>query len=152
MTRPPAADAPGEILIGLLDVGEIEQVAALWQACGLTRPWNDPGADARRALDGPSSTILAARRGGDLVGSVMVGDDGHRGWVYYMSVRPGDQGSGIGRVLMAAAEDWLRQRGVPKLNLMVRGDNLPARGFYEALGYAENDVVVLARFIDGRDA
>jgi ribosomal protein S18 acetylase RimI-like enzyme len=141
-----------DVMIGTLAEGEIAQVAALWHACGLTRPWNDAAADAAMALNGPSSTILAARRGAVLTGSVMVGHDGHRGWIYYMSVRPADQGRGVGRLLMRAAEDWLRARGVPKLNLMVRGDNLRARGFYEALGYAENDVVVLARFIDGRDS
>ena len=139
-----------DVVIDSLHESEIAQAVALWEACGLTRPWNEPRADAALALSGSSSTILAARRDGALAGSTIVGHDGHRGWVYYMSVRPGLQGRGIGTLLMRAAEDWLRQRGIPKLNLMVRGDNAQARRFYETLGYSLNDVVVLARVIDGR--
>jgi ribosomal protein S18 acetylase RimI-like enzyme len=75
----------------------------------------------------------------------MVGHDGHRGWVYYVAVREDARGLGYGTTIMRAAEDWLRQRGVPKVQLMVRGDNAGAAGFYEALGYEPNDVRVLSR-------
>ena len=95
---------------------------ALWHACGLTRPWNDPAADLERALTGPASTVLAAVDGG-LVGTAMVGHDGHRAWVYYLAVDPARQGGGVGRALMAACEWWAGDRGLPKLQLMVRADN-----------------------------
>ncbi len=78
----------------------------------------------------------------------MVGHDGHRGWVYYLAVDPGARGSGYGRAIMTAAETWLRARGVPKLNLMVRGDNEQAVSFYRALGYTADDVSVLSRRLD----
>ena len=61
-------------------------VLALWDACGLTRPWNPPEGDLDRALEGASSAILVAEDNGIVTGSVMVGDDGHRGWVYYLSL------------------------------------------------------------------
>jgi ribosomal protein S18 acetylase RimI-like enzyme len=125
-------------------------VIALWEACGLTRPWNDPRADFTQALAGPSSTILVARGGageGGLSGSVMVGFDGHRGWVYYLAVAPGRRRSGLGRALMAAAEAWLRACGAPKIQLMVRADNEAALGFYEALGLERQQVVTLGRFL-----
>ncbi len=92
--------------------------------------------------------MLGLRDGGALVATVMVGDDGHRGWVYYLAVDPARQRGGLGRLMMAAAEDWLRARGCPKLNLMVRGDNTQARGFYARLGYDLNDVVTLAKRLD----
>jgi ribosomal protein S18 acetylase RimI-like enzyme len=79
----------------------------------------------------------------------MVGHDGHRGWVYYLAVSADARGGGAGRALMAACEAWLAERGVPKLNLMVRGDNAAAQGFYDALGYATDDVVVRSRRLDG---
>lgn len=120
----------------------------LWERCGLTRPWNDPRADLLRALDGPSSTVLAALDGEDLLGTVLVGHDGHRGWVYYLAVQPGRQGAGLGRSLMAAAEEWLAGQAVPKVQLMVRSENAAVLAFYEALGYADQDVVVLGRFLD----
>jgi ribosomal protein S18 acetylase RimI-like enzyme len=119
----------------------------LWQAAGLTRPWNDPAADFDRALSGPASTVLGAFHGAALVGTVMVGHDGHRGWVYYLAVHPGLRGGGLGRLLMGAAEAWLRERDVPKLNLMVRHDNAAALAFYARLGYADSAVTVLAKFL-----
>ncbi|MFN8076587.1 MAG: GNAT family acetyltransferase [Kineosporiaceae bacterium] len=130
--------------------GEEAAVVALWQRCGLTRPWNDPDADLRRALDGPSSAVLVAcSDAGDVVGSVMVGVDGHRAWVYYLGVDPDRREAGLGRVLMAAAEEWAAERGAPKLLLMVRSSNTAVRGFYEALDYAEQDTIVLGRRLDG---
>lgn len=120
---------------------------ALWHEVGLTRPWNDPDADLRRAVEGPTSTVLAAVEHGTLLGTVMVGYDGHRGWVYYLAVDPQRRRAGTGRALMAAAEQWLRDRAVPKLNLMVRGTNRDVVAFYEALGYTDGDVVVLGKFL-----
>jgi ribosomal protein S18 acetylase RimI-like enzyme len=136
--------------IGDLAEDEIEDAVALWEACGLTRPWNDPRADARLALAGPSSTILALRDAGRLVGSVMVGHDGHRGWVYYLAVSRAEQKRGLGAELMRAAEQWIIARGMPKLQLMVRADNAAAVGFYHAIGYQTEAVSVLSRRFDGR--
>ena len=123
-------------------------IIALWEACGLTRPSNPPKADLARALDGPSSTILISRVAGVIVGSIMVGHDGHRGWVYYVAVAPDARRGGIGRALMEAAEVWLRARGAPQIQFMVREGNDDARSFYEALGYPVQPVAVLGRMLD----
>src|SRR4051812_29185399 len=97
---------------------------ALWDATGLTRPWNEPHADLRRALAGPTSTVLCAQDDdGTLLGTAMVGHDGHRGWVYYLAVHPEVRRRGLGGQLMHACEQWLGERGVPKVNLMVRATN-----------------------------
>lgn len=125
-----------------------EAVVALWHAAGLTRPWNDPDADFDLALSNPGSTVLLAHADEALVGSVMVGFDGHRGWVYYLASDPAHRGQGIGRALMQAAEEWLRARGCPKIQLMVRADNLPAKDFYAAIGYEEQSVVTIGRRLD----
>jgi len=124
-----------------------ETVVALWRDCGLTRPWNDPDADFALALDTPASTVLVTRDGETITGSVMVGFDGHRGWVYYLAVAPDVRRGGLGRALMAAAEAWLRERGAPKIQLMVRADNANALGFYAALGLEPQKVVTLGRFL-----
>ena len=124
---------------------DVEQVVALWQACGLTRPWNDPRADIALARETPSSTVLVGREDGRVVATAMAGSDGHRGWVYYVAAAPGAQRQGYGRAIMTAAEAFLRDRGVPKVELMVRGDNVVARGFYDRLGYSTEDVVVMSR-------
>lgn len=119
---------------------------ALWQACGLTRPWNDPAADFDRAVAGKGSVVFGIDAGAALVGTVMVGDDGHRGWLYYLAVAPAHRGSGLARTLVDAAEEWLRERGVPKVQLMVREGN-DAAGFYAALGYEAAHVTVMARWL-----
>lgn len=126
-----------------------EDAVALWHASGLTRPWNDPHADLRRAITSPCSTVLAAVDEVDLLlGTAMVGYDGHRGWVYYLAVRSDSQRSGLGRALMQASEKWLRDRSVPKVNLMVRSTNSVVIGLYERLGYENGEVVVLGKFLD----
>jgi ribosomal protein S18 acetylase RimI-like enzyme len=134
-------------VIAPLGLDDIPALVGLWEACGLTRPWNDPARDARLAIEGATSAILGLRDGGTLIGSVMTGFDGHRGWVYYLAVAPARRREGLGHHLMDAAEAWLRARGVPKLQLMVRASNEEALGFYEALGLERQEVVTLGRFL-----
>jgi len=138
------------LAIGDLRPEEVEAAVALWEACGLTRPWNDPRADIALALGKHTSTVLAGRVDGQVVATAMVGSDGHRGWVYYLAVEPDQRGRGLGRALLTAAEDWLRARAVPKLMLLVRPDNEQVRGFYAAVGYTEEPRVVFSRRLDGK--
>ncbi len=136
--------------IDVLPADRTDDAVALWQVSGLTRPWNDPNADLMRALAGPTSTVLSAHDvDGCLLGTAMVGHDGHRGWVYYLAVQPELRRGGLGRQLMHASELWLQERGVPKVNLMVRTTNKAVVAFYESLGYEDGDVVVLGKFFDG---
>jgi ribosomal protein S18 acetylase RimI-like enzyme len=126
-------------------------VIALWRACGLTRPWNDPAADIALARRGPNSAILIGRDGDAMIATALVGHDGHRGWVYYVAVDPARRGKGFGRAIMNAAEDWLRARNIEKLQLMVRGDNTRVQAFYGSLGYLEQERVLFAKWLDGRE-
>lgn len=125
-----------------------EQAVALWEATGLTRPWNDPRADFQRAIDSPASAVLGWCEDEAVLGTAMVGDDGHRGWVYYVAVAPSRQGQGLGRVLMEACEEWLRQRGAPKIQFMVRRSNEAVVAIYARLGYEAQDCLVLGRRLD----
>jgi ribosomal protein S18 acetylase RimI-like enzyme len=122
--------------------------ATLWSVVGLTRPWNDPLEDFDRALSGATSTVLGLRDGTQLVGTAMVGHDGHRGWVYYLAVAPVYQGHGLGSLLMSAAEDWLRDNGAVKIQVMVRHSNQEVISFYESRGYEDSDVSVFARWLE----
>ncbi|WP_268753343.1 GNAT family acetyltransferase [Arthrobacter sp. RIT-PI-e] len=127
---------------------DIPGVAELWEEAGLPRPWNDPVADIHRALDGRTSTVLVHRSGTGVAGTVMVGYDGHRGWVYYVAVRRADRGRGIGRALLTAAEDWLRERGAVKVQLMVRHGN-DVGAYYEQLGYADVGATTYGKWLTG---
>lgn len=137
-----------QVAFGTAQDGDVEDIIALWEKCGLTRPHNDPAEDIAFARGAPSSDVLVGRLDGRVVASVMVGHDGHRGAVYYVSADPDVQGRGIGRQIMATAEAWLRERGVWKLNLMIRDGNEKVRGFYEALGYDTEPRIVMSRRID----
>jgi ribosomal protein S18 acetylase RimI-like enzyme len=130
---------------------DVAAVAALWQRCGLTRPWNDPASDIAFARKGPNSAVLVGREANAIVASVMVGHDGHRGWVYYVAVDPDHRQRKYGRVVMNAAENWLRERGIEKLMLLVRSDNTAVKAFYEQLGYDEQERVIYAKWLDGRE-
>jgi ribosomal protein S18 acetylase RimI-like enzyme len=122
-------------------------VVALWNKCGLTRPWNDPMKDIDFAVAGQTSAVLVGEIDGQIVASAMVGHDGHRGALYYVAVDPAIQKQGVGRSLMNAAEDWLKGQGVWKINIMIRQDNLSAIGFYNSLGFEANAVVSMGRKI-----
>lgn len=140
----------------MLDIGEAVpddrvETIALWTLCGLVRPWNNPDTDFSLAMDGATATIIQARDSGELVGTIMTGFDGHRGWAYYLAVTKERLGQGIGRALMGAAEDWLRAHGAPKIQLMVRDDNMSAIGFYDAIGYEKQPVFVMGRRLDQDD-
>jgi ribosomal protein S18 acetylase RimI-like enzyme len=143
---------PAAVLcIAPIEDGDIAAVVALWQACGLTRPWNDPAADIALARQGTNAAVLVGRDNGAIAASAMVGHDGHRGWVYYVAVDPDHRQKGFGRAVMNAAEDWLRARGIVKLQLMVRPDNSKVQAFYESIGYDEQERVIYAKWLDGRE-
>ena len=139
------------LAITAIEDADVTAVVMLWERCGLTRPWNDPAADIALARKGPNSTILLGREDERIVASAMVGHDGHRGWVYYVATDPDRHGQGLGRAIMNAAEDWLRQAGIAKLQLLVRQDNAKASAFYETIGYDEAAVTVFAKWLDGRE-
>ena len=127
--------------------GDVEQVIALWQSCGLTRPWNDPHKDISFARTGETSTVLVLEREGRIAATVMAGHDGHRGMLYYVAVDTALRRQGLGKAAVRAAEAWLAERGVWKVNLLVRAENAAVKGFYEALGYEVNPVLCMARKI-----
>src|SRR6266568_4201031 len=97
-----------------------QAVVALWQECGLTRPWNDPRRDIARKLTVQPELFLVGTFEGPVISTAMVGFDGHRGWVYYLAVAPKYRGKSFGRMLMQEAERLLIERGCPKLNLQVQ--------------------------------
>ncbi|WP_350349602.1 GNAT family acetyltransferase [Agromyces sp. G08B096] len=129
-------------------LADTETVVALWRACGLVVPWNDPYLDIERKLAvQPELFLVAEAAGGQggVVGTAMVGYDGHRGWVNYLAVDPGLRRGGLGRVLMGEAERLLLERGCPKLNLQVRSTNEEVLEFYRRLGYAPDAAVSLGK-------
>lgn len=123
-----------------------DAVVALWHACDLTRPWNDPEGDFDRALGHAAATIFVAEQEARIAGTVMAGFDGHRGWIYYLGVAPARRGEGLARRLLDAACDWLGAQGCPKVELMVREGN-DAAALYRRLGWEPQGVQVFGRWL-----
>lgn len=128
--------------------GDEPAVIALWHACGLVRPQNDPARDIARKLKVNPELFVVAERDGVIIGTVMAGYEGHRGWINYLAVAPGRQRIGIGRQLMVEAERLLRAAGCPKINLQVRPDNRAAVAFYERLGFSVEGAISLGKRLE----
>jgi len=122
-----------------------DAVVALWHACGLTRPWNDPRKDIARKLTEQPELFLVGTIASGLIATAMAGYDGHRGWVNYLAVAPAHRKQEHGRALMFQAERLLMERGCPKLNLQIRSTNSDVIAFYRTLGYAPDDVVSMGK-------
>jgi ribosomal protein S18 acetylase RimI-like enzyme len=120
-------------------------VVGLWEACGLTRPWNDPHKDVARKLAVQPELFLVGVMEEAVMASVMAGYEGHRGWMNYLAVAPRFRGRGFGRTLVEHVERLLLERGCPKINLQVRASNPAAVAFYRRLGYAQDESISLGK-------
>jgi ribosomal protein S18 acetylase RimI-like enzyme len=138
---------PDDLVIAAARADDRAAVAELWRQTGLTTSYNNPFTDFDRARGKPNSDVLVGKIAERVVASVMVGHDGHRGWLYYVAVDPAWQGRGYGTAMVAAAEAWLRERGVPKAQLLIRARNTKVQAFYERLAYERSDVVMMQRWL-----
>ena len=118
-----------------------EAVITLWETCQLVVPQNDPIADIRTKIQFQPDLFLVALSENRLVGTVMAGYEGHRGWINYLAVAPDQRRRGIAKTMMASAEKRLRALGCPKINLQVRRKNTAVINFYQAIGFGEDEVV-----------
>jgi ribosomal protein S18 acetylase RimI-like enzyme len=122
-----------------------QQVIALWNACGLLNPLNNPFRDIERKLAHSPQGFLVGEEQGRVIASLMVGYDGHRGWYNYLAVSPECQKRGHARQLLQHAEAMLRAAGCPKINLQVRKTNSAVLSFYQKQGYGEDALISLSK-------
>lgn len=137
-----------QVIVRPYQPADAAAVVALWRACDLVRSWNDPRKDIARKLRVNPEWFLVAEAGGAVVGTVMAGYEGHRGWINYLAVEPARQRGGLGRTLMAEAERLLRAAGCPKINLQVRRTNAGVIAFYERLGFTVDEVVSMGKRLE----
>jgi ribosomal protein S18 acetylase RimI-like enzyme len=130
------------------EASDEEAVVALWQRCGLTRPWNDPRKDIRRKLRVRPDLFLVGVLDSEIVATAMAGYEGHRGWISYLGVAPEQRRKGLGRAIMVEAERLLRETGCPKINLQVRSTNSEVIEFYQRIGFVLEDVVNLGKRLE----
>lgn len=124
-------------------------VARLWsEVFPDDPPRNDPRAMIARKLDRDRELFWVAIDDGDVVGAVVAGYDGVRGWVYHLAVAPAHRKRGIATALVEQAVESLRSLGCVKVNLQVRRGNEGVLGFYEALGWVEDPTMSMGRLLE----
>lgn len=131
--------------IRAFEPSDIGAIIELWKTCGLVAPQNDPWRDIERKMRVDPELLLVGVEGGRVIATVMAGYEGHRGWINYAAVHPGHRRQGHGRTMMAAAEQALAKLNCPKINLQVRSSNEQVVAFYQAMGYATDDVISLGK-------
>jgi ribosomal protein S18 acetylase RimI-like enzyme len=136
------------VLIRAFKEEDEARVIELWTLGGLVKPWNDPKKDIARKLKVQRELFLVAELEGSLVGVVMAGYEGHRGWVNYLAVDLGQRRRGIGTALMRDAERRLKLFGCPKINLQIRRENTAVQSFYAAIGFKEDEAVSMGKRLE----
>ena len=134
-----------ELTIRTYQKSDEEQIINLWFKCGLVKSWNNPKQEIQRKLDEDPSLLLVGEIEGKVVCSCMAGYDGHRGWIYYLAVKPDYQKHGIALKVLGEAEKKLLEKGCPKIDLMVRKSNKNVISFYYKAGYKDDPIVVLIK-------
>ncbi|SAK50954.1 acetyltransferase [Caballeronia hypogeia] len=138
------------MIIRTFDAGDRDAVIALWrdvfpEYADVSRPQRDPALSIANKMKMQPELFFVGSLDGEVIGTVMAGYDGHRGWVYSLAVTPTLRGRGFGSALMRHAEAALAKLGCPKVNLQIMSFKTDLRGFYEKLGYRMDEVVSLGK-------
>lgn len=136
--------------IRVFDAGDTDAVIALWLEAfpeykDASRPQRNPYLSIANKLATQPELFFVAVKDGAVVGTVMAGYDGHRGWLYSLAVEAAARRLGIGTLLVRHAEAALTERGCPKVNLQVLSAKADVQAFYESLGYVADAVISLGK-------
>ena len=108
---------------------DFDAVVALWDACGLNVAYNDPASDIARLRPDENAALFIGREDDKLIGSIIIGHDGHRGWIYRLAIAPDHRRHGHARALVRHAESWLKERNIRKSQFMIRDSNEAVKRF-----------------------
>ena len=123
---------------------DYDAVYSLWLSCsgmGLNSVNDSREGIAKFLLRNPE-TCFAAIDGGELIGKILAGNDGRRGFIYHTAVRSDRRGQGVGRALVESAMSALERQGITKVALVVFGRNQDGNAFWERLGFTERRDIV----------
>jgi len=124
------------------------QVMALWETVfGYKTAHSNPGLVIDKKVEVDDQLFFVAVAGGAVVGTIMAGYDGHRGWIYSVAVAPSHRKQGIGSQLVSHAERVLISKGCVKINLQIMESNGSVSAFYSSLGYSVEKRVSMSKRI-----
>lgn len=124
---------------------DYDATVELWRSAGIRPNVGDDRSSIEELLARAPDLLLVALEDGELAGSVIGAFDGRRGWIYHLAISPRHQHKAIGSALLQAVEDRLRDRGCPKVNLLIESDNAGVQAFYERLGYAQKELIFMEK-------
>lgn len=142
----PTADG---VTIRVYQPEDFASLQALWEAVfsnDAPRNRAEHSVPAKLAYD-PEGLIVAVDADGAVIGTVMSGYDGHRGWLYAVAVSPDHRGQRLGEALVRAAEARLAALGCVKVNLQIRAENAAVARFYHRLGYQVEQRISMGRVL-----
>src|SRR5262245_44514523 len=148
---PSGRHACRDMKIGRYEDSQFGAVVALWDVCGLNVPYNDPARDIPRLREAENAELFVGHEDGRLIGTISIGHDGHRGWIYRLAIAPEFRRHGHARSLVRHAEQWLKERNIRKSQFMIRDSNEAVKNFYVRLGYEVQPRTVMARWLDNRE-
>jgi len=134
--------------IRTFQAGDEKQVISLWKECDLIVPWNDPARDIERKLQVDPDLFLVGVERGHIIATVMGGYEGHRGWINYLAVHPDRRGKGFAKAIMGEVEQRIKAKGCPKICLQVRKTNHAVIAFYKSIGYTDDQVIGLGKWLE----
>ncbi len=142
-----------EFQIRTYKVSDEDAVVALWALAFPNEPnWNESRSLIKQKLTVQPELFFVCLDADRLIGTVIAGYDGVRGWVHKVASHPQYRGLGVARLLMRKAESELSKLGCVKLNLQVRAHNDPAARFYANIGYQTEERISLSKRLEANDA
>ena len=126
---------------------DYEAVIAVWQVCGLRLGKSDSRENIEKILERDADLFLVIDNRESIIGAVLGRYDGRRGWVHHLAVLPDYQGRGLGRYLLQELEGRLVAKGCEKINLLVRCDNASVQQFYQQIGYQEDQLIFMEKWL-----
>ena len=133
-------------------IEDTDAVLEVWSLAGMTMPERNPRSDIQKKLRHSPESFFVGTLDGTVVATVMVGYDGHRGWIYSLAVKPDLQHRGIGTQMMEHAESWLRQQGCLRVKLQIDDARSGVTEFYRKLGYEVQQLVSMAKWFRASDS
>lgn len=139
---------PTPTILTYADAVHRDRVTALWrEVFAYPAAYNDPAFVIERKL-AVDDLFWVAEEAGEVLGTIMAGYDGHRGWIYSLAVTPARRGQGLGTRLLEHALAALKARGCVKVNLQILESNEAVRRFYEANGFSVEPRLSLGRTLE----
>jgi len=132
-----------------MTIGDYDEVLSLWRSTegiGLSAA-DEPGPIEAYLRRNPGSSFVA-REGGRVLGAVLCGHDGRRGYLYHLAVAPEARGKGVGKALIGRGIAELTRQGIQKCHVFVIGENQAGRGFWASREWSERkDLLIFSKEI-----